>query len=361
MKRANMGMRTLHPHYGALTYLWRPGTDKAEFTPQDRTMLGSDAYKRSPINHMLASGRDTYRHRLDIGERLPFPVLDAIRDEGMTDYAACLVRYDPAAQGNSTLEGVFFSCATDEPGGFDTEHLQQVYAVLPHLAVAIKSRLTYEVARTVAETYLGKDAGDRVLTGEIERGSARSIDAVIWFCDLRGFTELSDRLDRDELIALLNQHLEILARPVQEHGGQILKFLGDGFLATFDLTDKDPMAVCNDALAAAVALRASFAAFGRTRLETAKPTLGFGLSLHVGEVSYGNIGTDDRLDFTIVGRAVNEASRIQDLCRPLKQDLLISQDFQRLVDTSHFRLESIGSYELRGVRSSQQLFTLAAS
>jgi adenylate cyclase len=361
MKRVNMGMRTLHPNYGALTYLWRPGMERAEFTPQDRTILGSDAYKRSPINYMLTSGRDTYRCRLDTGESLPFPILEEIRDEGMSDYAACIVRYDPAAQGNSTLEGVFFSCATDEPNGFDVEQLRQVFEVLPHLAVAIKSRLTYEVAKTVAETYLGKDAGDRVLTGEIERGSARSIDAVIWFCDLRGFTHLSDRLDRDELVALLNQHLEILARPVQEHGGQILKFMGDGFLATFDLTEKDPAAVCKDALAAALELRTSFAAFSRTRVEAAKPTLGFGLALHVGEVSYGNIGTDDRLDFTIVGRAVNEASRIQDYCRPLKRDLLISRAFQRLVDRSPFRLESIGDYELRGVSSAQELFTLAAS
>jgi adenylate cyclase len=361
MKRVSMGMRTLHPRYGALTYLWRPGIEKAESIPQDRTTLGSDAYKRSPINYMLTSGRDTYRHRLDTGETLPFPVLEEIRSEGMTDYAACLVRYNPSAQGTSTLEGVFFSCATDEPSGFDAEQLRQVFAVLPHLAVAIKSRLTYEVAKTLAETYLGKDAGDRVLTGEIERGATRSIEAVIWFCDLRGFTQLSDRLDRDELIALLNQHLEILARPVRDHGGQILKFLGDGFLATFDLTDKDPAAVCNDALATAVELRASFVAFSRTRVEAAKPTLDFGLALHVGEVSYGNIGTDDRLDFTIVGRAVNEANRIQDFCRPLKQDLLISRTFQRLADRSYFRLESIGDYELRGVSSSQELFTLAAS
>jgi len=361
MKRVNMGMRTLHPRYGALTYLWRPGTEKVESVPQDRTSLDSEAFTRSPISYLINSNRDTFRHRLDTGGPLPFPVLEEIRREGMTDYAACLVRYNPATQGNSALEGVFFSCATDEPSGFDAGQLRQVFAVVPHFAIAIKSRLTYEVARTVAETYLGKDAGNRVLTGEIKRGAARSIEAVVWFCDLRGFTQLSDRLDRDELIALLNQHLEILARPVRDHGGQILKFLGDGFLATFDLTDKDPTAVCHAALAAAVDLRASFAAFGRSRDETAKPTLGFGLALHVGEVSYGNIGTDDRLDFTVVGRAVNEASRIQDLCRPLKRDLLISRDFQRLVDNSHFRLESIGLHELRGVSSSRELFTLAAS
>jgi adenylate cyclase len=199
-----------------------------------------------------------------------------------------------------------------------------------------------------------------VLTGEIERGSAQSINAVIWFCDLRGFTQLSDHLGRDDLIALLNQYLEILAQPVQECGGQILKFLGDGFLATFDLTGKDSAAVCSDALNAAVALRNDFAAFTETRERTGEPTLGFGLSLHVGEVSYGNIGTDDRLDFTVVGPAVNEASRIQDLCRPLQKDILVSQAFRNMVDTSRYRLESTGHYELRGVSAGQELFTLAS-
>lgn len=358
MKRLTMGMRTLHPIYGALTYLWRPGANQVECTPQDRTVLDSDAYKRSPIIFMLDSGRDTYRQRLNDRGKLPFPVLDEIKNEGMTDYAACLVRYNPAAQGDSVLEGVFFSCATDEPSGFQTEQLRQVFDLLPYLAVAIKSRLTYEVARTVTETYLGKDAGQRVLTGEIERGSAQSINAVIWFCDLRGFTQLSDQLDRNELIELLNQHLETLADPVQERNGQILKFLGDGFLATFDLTDKNPAIVCESALDAAVAVRANFAGFNQTRREARQPTLGFGLALHVGEVFYGNIGTDHRLDFTVVGPSVNEASRIQDCCRPLKQDLLISRAFQEMVDRSRYQLTSIGTHELRGVSSSQELFAL---
>jgi len=245
--------------------LWRPGMDRAQSTPQDRAALGSEMYTRSPIYFMLNSGHDTYRCRLDTGERLSFPVLEGIRDEGMTDYAACIVRYDPTAQGNSTLDGIFFSCATSVPGGFSSEQLQQVFDVLPYLAVAVKSRLTYEVARTVASTYLGNDAGGRVLTGEIERGSVQTINAVVWFCDLRGFTQLSDRLDRDGLIELLNQHLEVLARPVSVRGGEILKFLGDGFLATFDLTHKDAVAVCNETLAAAAELRASFAAFSRER------------------------------------------------------------------------------------------------
>ena len=361
IKRGSMGVRTLHPHYGALTYLWRPGMDRAAHTPQERSVLLRDTYLQSPVHHLVTSGRHTYRRRLDDGEDLPFPVLEEVRHEGMTDYAAHLVRYNPAAQGDNALEGVFFSCATDHPEGFDEQHIDQVVDLLPHLSVAIKSRLTYDVARTVAQTYLGQDAGKRVLTGEIVRGSIHSIDAVIWFCDLRGFTDLSDRLGRDELIQLLNTCLEVLARPLRRRGGQILKFLGDGFLATFDLTDKDSASVCRLALQAAVELREDFDNLNQKRFDANRPRLGFGLALHVGTVSYGNIGTDDRLDFTVVGPAVNEASRIQDLCRPLQREILISQAFKEMIGQPPCELTSLGLHDLRGVRSSLELFTLATA
>jgi len=341
-----------------MTGVWGPGRGGGVDTPRARAVLESDAYRRSPINHMLDNALATYGHRLDTGEGLPFSVLEEIRDEGMVDYAAALVRYNPTAQGDGALEGVFFSCATDEPDGFDEGELRQVVELLTHFAVAIKSRLTYEVARTVTETYLGADAGKRVLTGEISRGSIETIDAVIWFCDLRGFTELSDRLARDDLVALLNGYLDVMAGPLNRSNGQILKFLGDGFLATFDLTGRDAATVCGDALEAAIALRSEFDAFNGARKEAGEPTLGLGLALHIGEVFYGNIGTEDRLDFTVVGPAVNEASRIQDLCRPLGRDLLVSNAFRAILPATDHRLISVGRHALRGVPRDQELFTL---
>ncbi|MGI9521131.1 MAG: adenylate/guanylate cyclase domain-containing protein [Hyphomicrobiaceae bacterium] len=364
MKRASMGVRTLHPQYGALTYLWRPGMDRAEYTPQERAVMARETYLQSPIHHLVTSGQGTYRHRLDIAKELPFAILKEIRDEGMTDYAACLVRYDSMDDGSiddgeNALQGVFFSCATDALNGFNPTQLQQLTDFLPHLAVAIKSRLTFEVAKTVAQTYLGQDAGKRVLTGEIIRGSIRSIDAVIWFCDLRGFTDLSDSLDGDQLILVLNLYLEILARPVEKRGGQILKFLGDGFLATFDLTGHPPTQICNQALEGALELREDFHKINKLRTDAKLPTLGFGLALHIGTVLYGNIGTDNRLDFTVVGPAVNEASRIQDFCRPLDREILLSQAFKRNIDESAYKLTSLGVHELRGVSSSLELFSLA--
>ena len=357
MKRASMGMATLHPRYGALTFVWRPDNNSVEATPQDRTVLESETFRLSPVAHLMQSGEPTYRVRLDGKESLPFELLEKLRTEGLTDYGATIVRFNPDME-SSILEGMFLSCATDLADGFDDAHMKQVLDLLPTLALALKSRLTYEVARTVSETYLGHDAGRRVLTGEILRGSARSIDAVIWLCDLRGFTALADQMDREDLIAILDEYFDVLADPVDTHGGQILKFMGDGFLATFELADRDRSAVASEVLDAAAALRTGMAAFNSDRRDAGKPVLDFGLALHIGEVSYGNIGTDQRLDFTIVGPAVNLASRLEGLCRPLGRDILVSGALRDAAINDRDRLEALGQHNLRGVGRPQGVFGL---
>ena len=374
MKRANMGIGTLHPRYGAHTFVWRPGLDAVEHIPRERTMDQLEAFKRSPIYYMRSRNETLLRRRLDGNEPLEFEILDELREEGMTEYAARLVpfgavphaapepptaRFDPAVQMTGAFAGVFFSCATEAPGGFDDAELQQVGDMLPFLALSVKSRATYDVASTVIETYLGEDAGHRVLTGEIQRGSVEAIRAVIWFCDLRGFTRLTDTLPRDQVIDVLDDYLEAMATPVHENRGQILKFLGDGFLATFDLTALEDEAVCMNALKAAAELRATIPDFNAAREAAGKPTMDFGLALHLGDVLYGNIGASERLDFTVVGPAVNEASRIQALCRPLGREILISNAFHEIACACHGGLVSLGFHGLRGVREPQELFTLA--
>lgn len=358
MKRASMGMSTLHPRYGALNYVWRPEWDGVESSPQGRTAEERKAFAESPIHFMLETGTTILRFRLDDGADLPYSVLEDLRSEGMTDYAAHIVEFSRSSDTEGVLEGVFFSCATDSPGGFDPDQLKLLLDALPYLAMAIKSRLTYSVAKTITETYLGADAGSRVLIGEIERGACQAIDAVIWFCDLRGFTRASNTLKRDALIGLLNDYLEVMARPVREQGGQILKFMGDGFLATFELRDGDDHAVCGRALRAAKDLRACFVDLNRQRESAGEPVLHFGLALHVGEVLYGNIGGDDRLDFTVVGPAVNIASRIQDMCRPLQKDVILSERFGSLVGVTPGAPRSLGRHALRGMPGQHELFQL---
>ena len=373
MKRVQMGMYTLHPRYGSHTFVWRPGADAIEHVPRERGIQSHDVYLKSPVHHMRSRGLLALRRRLDRGNPDEFVLFPELRAEGLVDYAAQLVPYDASqvaalardlgAAGDTAgpggeLDGIFFSCATDRPEGFDDGQLDQVVAALPYLALSIKSRLTYDVAGTVLETYLGRDAGHRVLTGAIERGSAEAIRAVIWFSDLRGFTKLTDRLPRDVLIATLNDYLEAMAAPVQANNGQILKFMGDGMLATFDLTGRDDAAVCRDALAAAAELHTAFPALNEARKAAGNPIMDVGLALHLGDVFYGNIGASERLDFTVVGPAVNEASRIQALCKSLERNILISSTFQQAAGSTD-GLESLGFHALRGVREPQELFGLA--
>ena len=371
MKRAQMGMYTLHPRYGSHTFLWRLG-DGIVHTPRERSVETRDIFLKSPVHHMRSKGLLSLRRRLDAEESDEFLLFRELREQGFVDYAAHIVPYDPslaeglakgpaaageAAGSAQSLDGIFFSCATDRPEGFDDGQLDQVVQVLPYLALSVKSRLTYDVASTVLETYLGRDAGHRVLTGAIQRGTAEAIRAVIWFSDLRGFTKLTDSQPREVLIETLDVYLEAMAAPVQANNGQILKFMGDGLLATFDLTGRDEAAVCRDALSAAAALRLAFPVFNEERRAAGKPTMDFGLALHLGEVLYGNIGASDRLDFTVVGPAVNEASRIQSLCKPLDCSILVSRAVRETAGDDS-GLESLGFHELRGVRQPQELFKL---
>ncbi len=336
-RRFNMSIGTLHPRHGARSYIWSPDGLATEVFPRRRSDEESAAYIKSPIYHLRRSGEVRLQRRLDTGAPDEFPILTELREAGMVDYAARLVRFDgvdtatlhtgtvvKAANQLDPLQGIFFSCATDAPGGFDEGHLQQVADVLPYLAIAVKSRSTFDVARTLLETYLGADAGRHVLTGEIDRHSVQRINAVIWICDLRGYSTVASKVPQDELVEILDAYLEVMASPVLENRGQILKFMGDGFLATFDLSLRDRQAVCIDAVKAAGKLLETFPRFNAVRRSAGKRTLDFGVGLHLGEVLYGNIGTRERLDFTVVGSAVNEASRIEGLCRPLRRKVLVS-------------------------------------
>jgi adenylate cyclase len=231
--RFNMSIGTLHPRHGARSYVWRPGGLETEDFPRRRSDEYSEAYKSSPIYYLRSSGATKLRRRLDTDAPLDFPVLEDLRNEGMTEYVARLVRYDtenatilstaPAVDAIRQLDpmqGIFFSCATDVPGGFPDLYLEQVATAIPYLALAVKARSTLDVARTLLETYLGADAGQRVLTGEIDRHSVHSIDAVIWLCDLRGFSAVASRVPQEELIEILDTYLELMARPVLDNKGR---------------------------------------------------------------------------------------------------------------------------------------------
>ena len=241
--------------------------------------------------------------------------------------------------------------------GFADEQIAALLRALPTLALAVKAAAVARMTGTLMETYLGRDAGQRVLSGRIMRGVADRIDAVIWFSDLRGFTRITDSAP-EQIIPLLNDYADVIVSAIHDQGGDVLKLIGDGILAIFSAADRTR--ACATALVAAISARSQVAALNARRARDDLPVTDMYLGLHVGEVFYGNIGSTERLDFTVVGPAVNETSRIAAMCRLVEQPVLVSEAFAN-VDGMRGRLISVGRYALRGVAQPQELFTLDSS
>ena len=227
---------------------------------------------------------------------------------------------------------------------------------MPQLALAVKSAALTGIARTLVETYLGRDPGRRVLAGGIVRGVADRIESVLWFSDLRDYTRIADTSPPEQVIPLLNDYADAIISAIHAHGGDVLKLMGDGTLAIFTAEDREQ--ACCAALAAATQAQVSLADVNHRRNAAGLPTTDMYLALHLGAVFYGNIGSKERLDFTVVGPAVNEVSRIAALCRSLEQPALLSPTLAAAAGKAKERLVSVGRYALRGVSHAQELFTL---
>ena len=246
--------------------------------------------------------------------------------------------------------------ATDGPDGFDETHITIMERSLPFLALAIRDVSVGRIAETLVETYLGRDAGRRVLGGYIERGVTERMSAVLWFSDLQGFTRITDTVPPEHVIPLLNDYADAIVSSIHDHGGQVLKFMGDGIMAIFSGAEDGEL--CNRSLDAAEEARRRVAALNKRRKAEGLPWTRFYLGLNVGEVFYGNVGSEDRLDFTVIGPAVNEVSRIAAMCRSLDQEILLSSAFATSAEACAARLVSVGRFALRGVGQPQHLFTL---
>jgi adenylate cyclase len=215
----------------------------------------------------------------------------------------------------------------------------------------------HTIASSLLGAYLGDDAGRRVHSGEIERGSVESIRAVLWFADMRGFTKLADGTAGLEVIELLDEVFETLTAPLRSRGGQVLKFMGDGMLAIFPLLTDTQAETCRNAIDAAREAMHALDRVNRARAEASKPLAEVDLALHIGEVLYGNVGAADRLDFTVIGPAVNEAARIETLCEPLGRKVLVSAEFAATADSCN-ALQPLGHHRLRGVREPRAIYGL---
>ena len=357
LARALVILDTLHPIYEGRAFRWRADLpETAEAVDYGRTNEGEAAenWRRSAFSYLLQSGDRILRRRLVAGEPADFLNVEQARDEGMTDYFALIHRF--AAEGViGEMDCVYSSWATDAPNGFGEGEVAALRRLAPYLNLAIKSAALARMAGTIAATYLGRDAGQRVMSGRIVRGVAERISAVLWSSDLHGYTHISDNSPPEQIIPLLNDYAEIVISAVHGHGGDVLKLIGDGTLAIF--TAENRQEACAAALAAAAQMRRDAAELNGHRAEAGLPTTSVYLALHAGEVFYGNIGSKDRLDFTVIGPAVNEVSRILAMSRSVEQDLLLSESFaEALGPDMRGRLVSVGRYALRGVGRPQELF-----
>jgi len=363
LMRAYVSTQTLHPQWSGYGYTWRRDLNSVHYQQFARGGGESEIWLRSPFHAVIMRARageanPWLRRRLELGpEHHDFPALIEFHAAGATDYVCTVYTFgengDPA---HGT--GVVYSFTTDRPGGFGDEQLELLRSTLPGLSLAMKAHAGYDIASSLLQTYLGHDAGRRVHNGAVERGGAHSLHAVLWYADIRGFTKVSDILPGSAIIEMLDDVFETLTASLRTRGGQVLKFIGDAMLATFSFENGDQAETCRRALDAAIEAMQALETRNAERAAAGAPVVDVDLALHVGEVLYGNVGAVDRLDFTVIGPAVNEVARMEKLCETLGRKVLASAQFAGAGRDCGGRLESLGHFKLRGVGQSKEIFGL---
>ena len=352
MVRFNVFMFTLHPDFFGVLHQWSGKTGKVESRQGRHEVLKTRMFQDSPIR-ILESGASAMRRRLDApGFVADYPILDEYKDAGATDYVLMALRFS-----NGSPNAITFT--TERKGGFSTAELQLVGELLPYMARLAEVQSVTYLATTLLDTYVGKDAGGKVMVGNIRRGSVETIRAVVWLCDLRDFAILSEQMSGEALIGLLNDYFDCVGRPVRQRGGEILKFIGDAMLAIFRIANEDELdSACSNALEAADEAQGLLATMNEARRKAGEPPVAVGIGLHVGDVMYGNIGAADRLDFTVIGPAVNLAARIEGLCRELGRPVILSKEFAQ---ASGAESESLGKHKLKGLAGNREVFAPRAA
>jgi adenylate cyclase len=350
--RTTFHLRTLHPQYLGATFVWWQTTGQTVQTFVTHEAQDLYGHEDNPVRRVLVGG-ETLRRRVDVADdELDFPILHDLKAAGATDYFALPVK-------SSFGTNYMVTYVTDRIGGFTAQEISDLKRVTRRLPLLADLRNHRRIASNILNAYLGPKTGPKVLAGQIRRGAGEEITAVLWSSDLRGFTERSDRLAGSQVIAMLNALFDAQAQAIAAHGGEILKFIGDGLLAIFPIEHAD-----NAATAARCALDAAMQAVEAARglmpdpPLVDEPPLEIVVALHIGTVIYGNIGAADRLDFTVIGPAVNLVSRIESVAKVLNLPIVVSDDFARAYGEP---LRPLGRHQLRGLAAPHDLFAPTAA
>ena len=365
--RAHTAMETLHPQWSGYGYTWR--RDLNAIAPEQYTheSVEEPIWVNSPFYALIRRAyagepNPSMRRRIAASAKeRDFPALEEFFELGATDYVAYVFVYGEPRGGQgdrSQGSGIIYSFTSDRTGGFADDDVTLMQATLPALSLAMKAHAANVIASGLLGTYLGEDAGRRVHAGAVTRGSLDQMRAVIWFADIRGFTAISNSTPGPAVVDLLNDAFEILTQALRGRGGQVLKFVGDGMLATFSYEEAARAETCRRALEGAIEAMRALDEMNARRAADGRPAALVDLALHLGDVLYGNVGATDRLDFTVIGPAINEATRIEALCEPLDRRILLSPEFAAAVAFGGYGLVSLGRHALRGVKEPKEIFAL---
>ncbi|MEM7405530.1 MAG: adenylate/guanylate cyclase domain-containing protein [Pseudomonadota bacterium] len=347
--RVTVFISTLHPQYFGFSLSWQDGATQRVYG--EHGALIESPLQNSPMRD-IASGQRVIRRRLEDPDcPLDYPILHDLKADGYTDYLIVELVFSSGQRNGVSL-------ATRAPGGFDDHDIQETERILHLFALLMENNTNQGIAANLMDTYLGTISGARVLQGQIKRGDGDQIDAVIWFSDLRESTRLAETLGHERFLALLNDYFEATAGAVLDHGGEVLRFIGDASLAVFPIASVDDTAdICARSLEAARDARARVAVINAKRSAESLPGFSYGVGLHRGEVLYGNIGTHNRLEFSVIGPAANETARIEALCKSTGSDVVISESVIQHVG-GQTSWPSLGHHALRGVDRAIEIFAL---
>jgi adenylate cyclase len=345
LDRIFVGTRTLHPQTFAYAVVWTAeGGYREVHFPHARMVdtLSDD----SPVRRLVMEGLPVFRARIAVDGDQGLRDLVELARQGYSDVAAWPLRWNGRVAGAITY-------TTRLPAGFSDEHVRLLEAVHLVLEARLGNIANRETLGALLRAYLGAGSAERVMLGEVKRGDGQTIRAALWFSDLRGFSTISETRSGDDVLAFLNEAFEIQCAAIQSEGGQVLRFIGDGLLAIFQVDPVGETASCERALRAALKVREALKPCNESRQQKGLPRIGIGIALHLGDVMYGNVGSPDRLDFSVIGPAVNRAARIEDACARLGRDILVSAEFAALAPGD---LTLVARVEFKGIDGLHEVF-----
>jgi adenylate cyclase len=348
--RLMVSLLTLNPQLVGTSETWLKLTDKTTPINASHGVRNTERYIGSPLATIYETHKRV-RQRLDNLPEDAHRAYTELAEEGFTDYVALPVLFGEVAE-----PGAAIIISTKRKGGFSDQHIESFRRIRDYLAPVLEVHALRHISRSLMNTYVGKRTSEKVLAGMIKRGDADVINAALWFSDLRNFTHLTETLPAEQILDMLNEYFEFVSAAVTARGGEILRFIGDAMLIVFPINeDICEQTACNAAIDSAIDAQNTLATMNHQRRRHNKPAIEFGVGLNVGEVIYGNVGAPDRLDFTVMGPAVNRTARLESLTKEFDCNILFSKTFSELIEVPS---EFLGDHEMKGIAEPQAVYAL---